>query len=94
LEVFEYNQLLVHPGEHSHMPPYRWLNREEISAISAELKQKGIKNGVSAFQVILTSDPLAKFYGRNPGDVLEILMEEPVSGSLIPFYRIVRGERK
>ena len=65
------------------MPPRRGLGAEAQTEVLTKLRAPP-----DQLAKILTSDPIVKWYGARPGQVMEITRASP-DGFYYPFYRVV-----
>lgn len=82
-EVFNMRCTLICPHLHAYVPPHRKLSEEEAQEV---LKKHHIENK-SQLPCILSGDPMAKFIGLVPGEIVEITRSSPTAGTHL-YYRI------
>ena len=83
IETFAINALQYNVTQHQLVPPHRVLGAEEQTEVLKKLRAT-----TDQLAKILTSDPLVKWYGARPGQVMEITRASP-DGFYYPFYRVV-----
>jgi DNA-directed RNA polymerase I, II, and III subunit RPABC1 len=83
LQVFCEDNLKFDISKHRKVPPHRILNAEEREAL---LKRYNIQTPESQMPLLDSQDPMAKWIGARPGDIVEILRRSETAGST-PYYR-------
>ena len=83
IETFATNSLQYNVTQHELVPPHRVLGAEEQAEVLKKLRATP-----DQLAKILTSDPLVKWFGARPGQVMEITRASP-DGFYYPFYRVV-----
>lgn len=83
-EHFMLEELLFNPSKHELVPKHRILSADECEALLQKLKST--KQNIP---VILTTDPMARYYGAVDGDVFEIIRKSETAG-ISYYYRVVR----
>ncbi len=86
-EIFTHNQLMVIPTEHTFSSTYRRLTREEATSL---YNKEGMKP--RDLPVFASNDPVVKFYGWVPGDLILIgRMNSSTEGAITvsTYYRLV-----
>jgi len=84
VEIFLFKNLLINIIRHNDMPIFILLSNEEEKEIIERYKTTKNK-----FPKIFTNDPVVKYYGCKPGNVLKIIRSSQSSGEYIT-YRVVR----
>ena len=82
LSVFMFADLHFNPTKHYLVDKHTKLTKEEIKVL---MTKYSIKTKI-ALPIILKSDPIAKWLGIRPGDIVKIDRYNPNSG-LIDYYR-------
>lgn len=82
-EIFSMKTMLIQPHLHSYVPRHRKLSEVEVKQV---LQKHQIENK-SQLPSILSSDPMAKFIGLVPGEIVEITRSSPTAGTHL-YYRI------
>ncbi len=72
-EYFTYEQLAYNPLEHSFVPPHRILSEEERKTLT---KNNPTLN-INELPTISYEDPVVRFIGAIPGNVIEIIRTNP-----------------
>ena len=83
IETFAIDALQYNVTQHKLVPPHRVLGAEEQQQVLKKLRAT-----TKQLAKILTSDPLVKWFGARPGQVMEITRASP-DGFYYPFYRVV-----
>jgi DNA-directed RNA polymerase I, II, and III subunit RPABC1 len=83
VEDFKEEQLLVDITEHDLVPLHTVLSEEEKEELLSRYKLKEAQ-----LPRILSSDPVAKFYGMRHGQVVKITRDSETAGRYIS-YRVV-----
>lgn len=89
IQLFKYSELYINPTEHYLVGKHRILTRDEAINYLAKAKIKP-----SQLPKINDNDPVAKFYGAKPGDIIEIKREPVISGNLVEdyiYHRLVKS---
>lgn len=86
VELFELKELVFNISKHSFVPEHVLIPSFMEDFISNLMAELNIKNK-SQFPVILKTDPMAKYIGAKPGDIVKILRNSPTAGSHV-FYRL------
>lgn len=87
LEIFTLDQLLVNIIDHHLVPKHRLLSNDEKDKLLEEYDIK-IKN----LARIYVSDPIARYYNAQIGDIMEIERYNPNSGKSITYRTVVNGQ--
>ena len=83
-EIFSMKNLMFNITHHEIVPRHILLNQEEIDMI---LKQ--YQTTRAQLPKLLTTDPVAKYYGMKAGDVCKIIRQSPMTGESY-YYRILK----
>ena len=83
-EIFSMKNLMFNITHHEIVPRHILLNQEEIEMI---LKQ--YQTTRAQLPKLLTTDPVAKYYGMKAGDVCKIIRQSPMTGESY-YYRILK----
>lgn len=83
-EIFSMKNLMFNITHHEIVPKHILLNQEEI-----EVMLKIFKTTRSQLPKLLTTDPVAKYYGMKAGDVCKIIRQSPMTGESY-YYRILK----
>ena len=83
-EIFSMKNLMFNITHHEIVPKHILLNQEEIGMI---LKQ--YQTTRAQLPKLLTTDPVAKYYGMKAGDVCKIIRQSPMTGESY-YYRILK----
>ena len=83
-EIFSMKNLMFNITHHEIVPKHILLNQEEIEMI---LKQ--YQTTRAQLPKLLTTDPVAKYYGMKAGDVCKIIRQSPMTGESY-YYRILK----
>lgn len=83
IEIFQYHELMIPVVSHYAVPPHTLLDEEEKEDLLSKL---GIAPGTEqhVLPILKTRDPVARYYGYSPGDV--VLIERSKNDI---YYRIV-----
>jgi DNA-directed RNA polymerase I, II, and III subunit RPABC1 len=82
LQLFHSKQLIFDITTHRKVPPHRILTNEEKTAFLEK-----IRANPSHLPAIDSQDPMAKWIGARPGDIVEILRMSETAGST-PYWRV------
>ena len=74
IQIFGLENFLFNPTKHIIIPEHRIMDKSEIKIMME-------KNDISKLPTIRREDPVAKFIGMRPGDICEITILSPHSGS-------------
>ncbi len=86
IETFNIKDFQYDVLDHLYVPNHRLLSKQETDAI-----MKKFKISLTDFPVIYNSDPIAKYFGMRPKQVIEILRPSP-EGFFYKNYRVcVKG---
>ena len=88
-EIFDEVDLMINLIEYVLVPKHEVLSPEEVENFYKEFNCK--KRNMPK---MLTSDPVAKYYNVNPGDILRILRPSTTSGLALGYRLVVKGEIK
>ena len=83
-EIFSMKNLMFNITHHEIVPRHILLNQEEI-----EVQLKLFKTTRAQLPKLLTTDPVAKYYGMKAGDVCKIIRQSPMTGESY-YYRILK----
>jgi len=83
-EIFSMKNLMFNITHHEIVPKHILLNQEEI-----ELVLKQYQTTRAQLPKLLTTDPVAKYYGMKAGDVCKIIRQSPMTGESY-YYRILK----
>jgi DNA-directed RNA polymerase I, II, and III subunit RPABC1 len=83
-EIFSMKNLMFNITHHEIVPKHIILSQEEI-----ELMLKLFKTTRAQLPKLLTTDPVAKYYGMKAGDVCKIIRQSPMTGESY-YYRILK----
>ena len=81
-EIFSLRELQFNVSRHALVPPHKKLSDAEVR----EVLRTYMLTDKKALPSILSSDPMAKYTGARPGDVLRIERPSPTAGRTV-FYR-------
>ena len=81
VQVFWIDKLVINITDHELVPKHRILTEEEKEGLLDRLDISSL----AQLQLILKTDPVAKFYGMKRGDVCEILRPSETSGIYINY---------
>lgn len=87
-EIFLLKELLINISKHKYQPKFEILTKEESEKVFKE-------NGFNAVNcpTMLSTDPIAKYYGMKTGQLIKITRHSATTGESI-YYRIVVGFSK
>lgn len=80
LELFYENDLLVDITEHFLVPPHILLSEEEKKEVLARLSVPADK-----LPKLNVNDPVSRYYGFKPGQVIKIIRDSLVGGRTVAF---------
>ena len=83
-EIFSMKNLMFNITHHEIVPKHILLTQEEVDLI---LKQ--YQTTRAQLPKVLTTDPVAKYYGMKAGDVCKIIRQSPMTGESY-YYRILK----
>ena len=83
-EIFSMKNLMFNITHHEIVPKHILLNQDEVDMI---LKQ--YQTTRAQLPKLLTTDPVAKYYGMKAGDVCKIIRQSPMTGESY-YYRILK----
>ena len=81
VQVFWIDKLVINITNHELVPKHRIITEDEKEGLLDRLDISSL----SQLQLILKTDPVAKFYGMKRGDVCEILRPSETSGIYINY---------
>ncbi len=82
-EIFKFSELMLCIVEHILVPKHTVLTKEEGNKVLEEYCAKK-----RDMPLILTTDPISKFYNMKPDEICKIIRASPLTVET-PFYRIV-----
>jgi DNA-directed RNA polymerase subunit H (RpoH/RPB5) len=85
LQLFDIKEVLFNITKHVLVPKHEVITDEEV--ITTIIKEHNVKNR-HHFPLILKTDPIAKYYGMKPGNLVKITRVSPSSGEYF-IYRCV-----
>lgn len=77
IQIFGLENFLFNPTKHIIIPEHRIMDKSEIKIM---MEKNNIKD-ISKLPTIRREDPIAKFIGMKPGNICEITILSPHSGS-------------
>jgi len=83
-EIFSMKNLMFNITHHEIVPKHILLNQEEVEQIL-----RVFKTTRAQLPKLLTTDPVAKYYGMKAGDVCKIIRQSPMTGESY-YYRILK----
>lgn len=83
-EIFLTKNLMFNITHHEIVPKHILLNEEDVNKVLDEYQSTK-----SQLPKILSTDPVAKYYGMKSGDVCKIIRYSPMTGESI-YYRMVK----
>lgn len=83
VQVFSENELSFNLTKHKLVPKHEILSSSEKQAIMTLYKTKA-----KHFPILLSSDPVARYYGALPGMMMRITRKSPTAGEYI-LYRVI-----
>jgi DNA-directed RNA polymerase I, II, and III subunit RPABC1 len=83
-EIFSMKNLMFNITHHEIVPQHILLTQEEADMI---LKQ--YQTTRTQLPKLLTTDPVAKYYGMKAGDICKIIRQSPMTGESY-YYRILK----
>lgn len=87
VDIMTYNQLQYNPTRHFLVPKHEIVSPEDEAAILARLNCTR-RNMTKEFPKILSSDPIARWYGMRSGTLCKITRNSEQTGKYI-HYRVV-----
>lgn len=82
-QLFHTDQLQFDITTHRKVPQHRILNEDEKKAY---IEKYHVANPIDQMPCIDSQDPMAKWIGAKPGDILEIIRRSETAGAT-PYYR-------
>ena len=82
-QLFHVGQLQFDITTHRKVPSHRLLNEDEKKAFVEKYHISSLENNMP---LIDSQDPMAKWIGAKPGDVIEVIRRSETSGAT-PYYR-------
>jgi DNA-directed RNA polymerase I, II, and III subunit RPABC1 len=83
-EIFSMKNLMFNITHHEIVPKHILLTHEEVDLIL-----KKYQTTRAQLPKLLTTDPVAKYYGMKAGDVCKIIRQSPMTGESY-YYRILK----
>lgn len=83
-EFFLAKQLMINITKHVRVPKHEIVSKEELEKVLEKFQAN-----INQLPKILSTDPVAKYYGMKPGDVCKIKRNSPMTGETY-YYRLVR----
>lgn len=83
-EIFSMKNLMFNITHHEIVPRHILLTQEE-----SDLVLKQYQTTRSQLPKLLTTDPVAKYYGMKAGDICKIIRQSPMTGESY-YYRILK----
>ncbi len=83
-EIFLTKNLMFNITHHEIVPKHIILNEDEAKSVLEEFQANK-----SQLPKLLSSDPVAKYYGMKSGDVCKIIRNSPMTGESF-YYRLVK----
>jgi len=83
-EVFLMKNLMINITHHDIVPRHILLSEEEANRVMEEYQAKKVQ-----LPRLLTTDPVAKYYGMKVGDVCKIVRQSPMTGESY-YYRVLK----
>lgn len=83
VQVFSENDLSFNITKHNLVPVHEVLTPDQKRAVLLKYK-----TGAKHFPMLLSSDPVARYYGALPGTMMRITRKSPTAGEYV-LYRVV-----
>jgi len=83
VQVFSESELSFNVTKHELVPKHDVLSLEERAAVV-----RYYKTGLRYFPLLLSTDPVARYYGALPGTMMRITRDSPTAGKYT-LYRVV-----
>ena len=83
VQVFSENELSFNVTKHELVPKHDILSPEEKATVMSRYK-----TGIRHFPLMLSTDPVARYYGALPGTMMRITRDSPTAGKYT-LYRVV-----
>jgi DNA-directed RNA polymerases I, II, and III subunit RPABC1 len=83
VQVFSENELSFNVTKHELVPKHDVLSPEEKATVVSRYK-----TGTRHFPLMLSTDPVARYYGALPGTMMRITRDSPTAGKYT-LYRVV-----
>lgn len=83
VQVFSENELSFNITKHNLVPEHQVLTPDQKRAVISKYK-----TGAKHFPMLLSSDPVARYYGAMPGTMMRITRKSPTAGEYV-LYRVV-----
>lgn len=83
VQVFSENELSFNITKHELVPKHEVLTTQQRNEIVRKYKA-----GLKHFPLMLSSDPVARYYGALPGTMMKITRKSPTAGEYV-LYRVV-----
>ena len=81
-EIFSISELQYNVSRHELVPPHRKMTDAEVK----DMLKVRMLNDRKGLPAVWSTDPMAKYLGLRPGDVVEITRTSPAAGTSV-FYR-------
>jgi len=88
VELFLTHQLYVNISHHEMNSKFRVLSEEEVNEITKKLNTPKNK-----FPQILSTDPMSRYYGVEPGQVFEITRKSHNTGESVIYRTVIKGKK-
>ena len=83
-EIFSMKNLMFNITHHEIVPKHILLSQDEV-----DITLKKYRSTRAQLPKLLTTDPVAKYYGMKAGDVCKIIRQSPMTGESY-YYRILK----
>lgn len=87
-EIFCLGELQYNVSRHELVPPHRKMTDAEVK----DVLQTYMLNDRRGLPAIWSTDPMAKYLGLRPGDVVEITRASPAAGTSVYYRHCVGGK--
>ena len=82
IQFFELREVMFNVTKHSLVPKHEVIDEEE--EINSIVKRHNVKNKLQ-FPLILKTDPIARYYGMKPGNLVRVTRVSPSSGEYVMY---------